>query len=87
MSIDELDVIEAIEVTIPEAWAEARAKEEAGGSGQRIVHPHHFFDIKKTNKTPNMKKEKYSCIGSSFYVVYSTHARPILQLAKVKRGF
>jgi hypothetical protein len=43
MSIDELDVIEAIEVTIPEAWAEARAKEEAGGSGQRIVHPHHFF--------------------------------------------
>jgi hypothetical protein len=36
MSIDELDVIEAIEVTIPEAWAEARAKE---GSGQRI-HPH-----------------------------------------------
>ena len=34
MSIDELDVIEAIEVTIPEAWAEARAK-EAEGPGQR----------------------------------------------------
>jgi len=33
MSIDELDVIEAIEVTIPEAWAEARAKEEAQGPG------------------------------------------------------
>jgi hypothetical protein len=47
MSIDELDVIEAIEVTIPEAWAEARTKEEAGGSGQRIVHPHHFLTLKR----------------------------------------
>jgi hypothetical protein len=35
MSIDELDVIEAIEVTIPEAWAEARTK-EAEGTGQRL---------------------------------------------------
>jgi len=33
MSIDELDVIEAIEVTIPEAWAEARAKEDTQGPG------------------------------------------------------